>query len=102
MRTEENFAQAFAGEEAGRGTLELYFLKFLAAFAFEFVFGEGGFAGEFVHELQKRLGEFAEAGKPDGAGVLPGAAAEIGAEAAEVFFDLAAGALGRTGAHEGG
>src|ERR1700730_13294720 len=102
MRAEENFAQAFAGEEAGRGAFELYLFEFLAALAFEFVFGEGGFACEFVHQLQQRFGEFAEAGETDGAGVLPGAAAEVCAEAAEIFFDLAAGAFGGAGAHEGG
>ena len=74
----------------------------MAAFAFEFVLGEGGFAGEFVDELQERLGKFAEAGEADGAGVLSGAAAEIGAQTAQVFFNLAAGALRGAGAHERG
>jgi hypothetical protein len=102
MRAEKNFAEAFAGEKAGRGALEFHFFEFLAALAFELVFGERCFAREFVHQLKKRLGEFAEAGEADGAGVLSGAAAEVGAEAAEVLFDLATGAFGGTSAHERG
>ncbi len=102
VRAKKNFAEALAGEEAGLGAVEFYFFEFLAALAFEFGLGKRGLAREFIDESEERLGEFGEAGEGDGAVVGSGVGREIGAEAAEIFFELAAGALGGAGADDGG
>src|SRR5262249_37546444 len=98
MRAEEDLAQSLAREEAGLGALQLYFFPLLPPLALEFTFGEGCFASEFVDELEQWLSEFGEAGERDGAGIGAGAGAEISAESAQAFFDLAAGALRGSGA----
>ena len=73
MRAKENFAEAFAGEEARRSAFELYFFKFLAAFTFEFRLREAGFASKFVYYGEQLLGKFRKAGESDGAAVGSGA-----------------------------
>jgi hypothetical protein len=102
MGSEENFAEAFAGEEARLGAVELYFFELLAALAFKFGLGECGFARELVDELQERLGEFGETGKTNGTVVRTGMGRKVGAEATEVLFDLAARAFCGSRAHDRG
>src|SRR5689334_11411993 len=101
MGSEEHFAEALAGEEAGLRAVELYFFKFLAALTFKFGFRKGRFACKLVDELQERLGEFGKARETDSAIVRAGMGRKVGAEAAEVFFDLAAGAFCGSGAQDG-
>ncbi len=80
MRAEQDFAQTLAGEKTWLGALELYFFEFLAALALEFRLREGGFPGEFSHQIEERLGQFGQAGEGDGAGVRAGAGRKIGAD----------------------
>src|SRR5215470_10591558 len=101
MHAEEHFAQAFSGEEARLGALELYLFELLTALALKFGFREGSFSRQLVDELQERLGKFGEACEGDGAGISARAGAEIGTESAQSFFDLAAGALRSAGARDG-
>src|SRR6266849_10893459 len=101
MSAEENFAQTRAGEETGLGAIELYFLDFLTALAFEFGRRECGFARQLVDKAKQRLGQLGEPGEGDGTVVGSRVGGEIGAEATEIFFDLAAGTLGSAGAHNG-
>src|SRR5438270_2395337 len=93
MSAKKNFSQAFAGEKTGLCAIEFYFFKLLPALAFEFRLGKRGIARKLVHQLQERLGEFGQAGKGNGAVVGTGVGGQIGAKAAEIFFDLTARAF---------
>src|SRR5258705_13807188 len=83
MGSEENFAEALAGEEARLGAVELYFFELLAALAFKFGLGERGFARQLVNQLQERLGEFRKTPKAHGAIVRAGIGGKVGTEEGE-------------------
>src|SRR5262249_32063925 len=101
MFAEKDLAQFFTRQKAGLRAFEFYFFELLTTFAFEFSFWKRSFAREFVHQTEERFREFAEAGERNRAGVLPGAGRKIGTEPAQIFLDLAAGALCSSGANHG-
>jgi hypothetical protein len=101
MSSEENSAEALAGEESGLRAVEFNLFELLAAFAFKFRFREGGFARKLVDKLQERLGKFGETREANGAVVCSRMRRKIGAEATQVLFDLATRSFCGAGAHNG-
>ena len=102
MRAEQNAAQAFAGQKAGRGALDAQFFEALAALALEFFLGKRSVAREIGDQFENAGGKFGEARRSDRAGIRSGVRAEARAHAAQILFDLAAGARCGAGAHDGG
>ncbi len=100
MRAKQNLAQALAGQKSGLRSIELYFFEFLAALALEFRLREGSFARQLIDEAEQRFGQFRQASESDRAGVRSSAGGKIGADAAQVFFDLTADAPRRSGADD--
>ncbi len=102
MLAEEHAAEALVRQKGGRGALDAQALDFAAALALEFLGGKRRVAREIGHQLEDALGKFGKPGKRNGAGIRAGVRAEIGAHAAQIFFDLAAGARSGAGANDGG
>src|SRR5438876_1259489 len=93
MRAKQNLAQPFASKEAGLRALEFHFLEFLAAFPFKLRFGKRGFTRQLLHKVKQRFRKFRQAAKRNSTRVRPSVCGEVRADAPQVFFDLAAGAL---------
>ena len=102
MLAEEDAAQAFAGEKAGRGALDSQLFESLAALALEFVLGKRCVAREIGHQFEHAGGKFREARNGNGAGIGAGVRAKTGAHAAQILFNAAAGARRGSGANDGG
>jgi len=100
MRAEQNLPQSLASKESGLRALHLYFFQFLPPFAFEFAFGKGSFARQFIHQSEQRLSKFRQAGKGNRTSVCSGAGREVGTNAAQIFLDLAAGAFRSSGSND--
>ena len=102
MLAEQHAPKALAGEERRRGALDAQAFDHLPPLALELLGRERGLLRQLGDQGEQLAGEFGEAGKGDGAGVRAGAGAEVGAHAPQILLDLAAGALGRAGADDGG
>src|SRR5256885_6255910 len=77
MRAEQNFSQAFAAEEAGLRSVELYFFDLLAALALELTLRKSRFCRKFPDHSEKGLGKFRETCERNGAIVRASAGREI-------------------------
>ena len=97
---EQDVPQAFAGEKGRRGALDAQTFDHLPALALELLDRERGMLRQLGDQGEQLAREFGEAGKGNGAGVRAGAGAEVRAHAAQIFLDLAAGALGRARADD--
>ena len=64
--------------------------------------GKRSIAREIGHQIENTFGKFRKPGKRNGAGIRARVRAQIGAHAAQIFFDLAAGARSGAGAHHRG
>ena len=102
MLAENHAAEALVCEKRGRGAFDAQAFDFAAALALEFIVGKRGVAREVGHEFEDSFGKLGEAGEGNRAGISAGLRAEIGAHAAKIFFDLAAGTRRGAGAHDRG
>src|SRR5580698_11002269 len=102
MLAENHAAEAFAREKAGRSAFDAQTFDFAAAFALEFLGWERSVTRQIAQQIEKALRKFSEAGNRNRAGISAGVRAQIRTHAAQILFDLAAGARARAGAHDGG
>ena len=72
MRAEQDAAQAFAGQKAGRGALDAQALDELAPLAFEFVRGKRSLLREFGNKPQQVVRKVHKPGERNHAGVGAG------------------------------
>ena len=99
MRAEQNAAQSLAGQKRRRGALDAQPLDQLAPLALELLRGKEACCASSETSPSSSREKFAEPAEGDRAGVRAGVSAEVRAHAAQVFFDLAAGAALGAGAH---
>ena len=92
MRTEQNPAQPLAGQEARRGALDPQAFDQLPPLAFEFVGGKRSLLCQLGNKTKQIVRKIHQSGEGNRAGVRAGARGKIGAHAAQVLFNLAAGA----------
>ena len=101
MRAKQDPAQPFAGQKARRGALDSQAFDQLPPLAFEFVGGKGSLLRELRDEPQQIVRKIHQAGEGNHAGIGAGSGRQVRAHAAQILFDLAAGARRGASAHHG-
>src|SRR5207247_9241748 len=94
----ENSAQSLVPQETRLGPLHFYFFQLLPPLTFEFGHWKRRLSRQFIHQFQQRLGKFRETRETNRADVRARTGRKVCANAPQVFFELAARALGCGGA----